>query len=420
MLQRTLILLLLSSCSFYVLSKEQTVLYDFLSEIPSKALLDKGVSIDPVELNQQKESLRRIVFRPDTNTPILVIESKWDLTEKDNMSLRIQNAMDWDLTLYVTLHDIKNATLQAVVSLPAGPAQTLFIPLKAVSGRTWGMREGVTSWQTKDKRYLLPVAVTGNIDVSKITSISLSMDKPGVAQSLLVGRINKTDMDVEHMAYYHVVDKYGQNSRVTWPQKVFSNKQLKVMAKEESLQIKQWSKKYQDKDIYGGVGTQPQFTASHYFKVEKYNGRWYFVSPDGYAFISLGVNTVTPNNSQTYVDGRMFMFSSLPSQSSDLAHFYGYANTSSGNAAQGGRGIDKGKWFDFYQANLFRTYGQDFLATWYDNVINRFKAWKFNTIGNWSDETLVAQHKLPYTRSIYIHGDYNVVSSGMDWWGGNA
>lgn len=279
------------------------------------------------------------------------------------------------------------------------------------------MREGITSWQSEGNLYLLPTSVVGKIDPSKIDTISLSMDKPAVAQSLLIGTMNKTDADVEQMAYYHLVDKYGQNTRMTWPQKILSNKQLKTMAEEESQQLVKWSKNTPTQDIYGGIGKRPQFRASKYFRTEKYKGRWYFVSPNGYAFISLGVNTVTPNDSQTYIEGRDFMFSSLPDEKSALARFYGHSNTSSGNAAQAGRGVDKGKWFDFYQANLYRTYGVNFLNEWHKNVIKRFKAWGFNTIGNWSDNTLIGLHKLPYTRSIYIRGDYNTVSSGLDWWG---
>lgn len=415
MLKRIFILFLLSSCSLSVFAQEQE-LYSFLNKPLSDKLLAIGVSIMPVEANQQNESLRRVVFN-NTEKPRLTLTSAWDLTEKDSISLRIQNAMDWDLTLYVTLTDTDNSTLNAVIALPAGPAQNLVIPLKSFSSRTWGMREGITRWQSEGNLYLLPTSVVGKIDTSKINTISLSMDKPAVAQSLLIGTMNKTDADVEQMAYYHLVDKYGQNTRMTWPQKILSNKQLKTMAEEESQELVKWSKNTPTQDIYGGIGKRPQFRASKYFRTEKYKGRWYFVSPNGYAFISLGVNTVTPDDSQTYIDGRDFMFASLPDAKSVLARFYGYANTSSGNAAQGGLGVDKGKWFDFYQANLYRTYGINFLDEWHENVIKRFKAWGFNTIGNWSDNTLIGLHKLPYTRSIYIRGDYNTVSSGLDWWG---
>lgn len=398
-------------------SSAQELLYNFLTPQPTNEVLASGIDIQSVEHNQQNEALRRIIFKSDTKTPTFTINSSWSLTPKEAMSLRVQNAMDWDLTFYVTVHDANNSALTSIISLPAGPAQNLIIPLKAFSSRTWGMREGVTRWQSKDQDYLLPVSVSGVIDPSKITSISLSMDRPQIPHSLLLATINKVNADIEQGAYYHIVDKYGQNTRATWPEKIYSNTQLKQMAADELQQLKEWTSDFSTQDIYGGIGQKPQFTATHFFRTEKHNGRWYFVSPNGYVFISLGVNTVTPNDSQTYVDGRDFMFKALPDKQSALAQFYGYANTSSGNAAQGGRGVDKGKWFDFYHANLYRTYGQSFLATWNNNVISRFKAWGFNTIGNWSDDNLISQHQLPYTRSIYIRGDYNTVSSGLDWWG---
>lgn len=94
MLKRIFILFLLSSCSLSVFAQEQA-LYSFLNKPLSDKLLAIGVSIMPVEANQQNESLRRVVFN-NTEKPRLTLTSAWDLTEKDSISLRIQNAMDWD------------------------------------------------------------------------------------------------------------------------------------------------------------------------------------------------------------------------------------------------------------------------------------------------------------------------------------
>ncbi|MEO6925203.1 MAG: beta-agarase, partial [Rhodanobacter sp.] len=85
--------------------------------------------------------------------------------------------------------------------------------------------------------------------------------------------------------------------------------------------------------------------------------------------------------------------------------------------ASAGIGDSHGRWFDFYAANLYRVDGAGWLAAWRTRTLNRLQAWGFNTIGNWSDAALGQAHRLPYTRSINISGDYANVASGYDYWG---
>lgn len=423
MLNRLVMLSLLCVSSISSILAEGQPLYNFLQPSTKVNLLNQGVTLPNSELeyNQQNESLRRLTFANNIDNPSITLQfnQPTNLINQKALSLRLQNAMDWDLTLYVDIKDIDQKTvLRATVALPAGPAQNLLIPLKETSGRTWGMREGITSaWQRENTRYLLPISVIGKVDISKIASITLTMAKPAIPQSLLIGNIKAIDDDAEYMAYHHIVDKYGQNNLIKWSDKIISDKQLQQASQAEQVQLKDWLNHQLAQDKFGGLGSKPQFKATNYFRTEKHNGRWYLVSPNGHAFISLGVNTVRPDQSETYITGRDFMFASVPEKNMPLANFYGHANTNSGNAAQGGRGIDKGQWYDFYQANMYRVSGKDILKNWRDRTINRFKAWGFNTIGNWSDKQLIAEKRLPYTIPILIKGDYASVPSGMDWWG---
>lgn len=400
-------------------SHEQGV-YNFLAPNKDVSLNSKDTAIaHETEKNQQNILLKRISFASvDKPTLEILNNSNWDLSQQQAISILVQNAMDWDVTLYVTITDIAGKQLQATVALPAGPAQNLLVPLHSFSSRALGMREGLSSaWENNDHRYLLPTLVSGALASNKIKAISFSMDRPAAAQYILLGTVAAVNQDVERLAYTDIVDQYGQNTKLTWPEKVTTDEQLKQITANELTQLKQTNEKSLLQDQYGGIGAKPQFKATHYFRTQKVGDHWYFVSPNGYIFYSFGVNTVIPDGSQTYIDGRDYMFASLPKDNSELSKFYGNANTSSGNAAQGGRGVDKGRWFDFYRANLYRVYGNDYLQQWMDSTVNRFKAWGFNTIGNWSNEALTQQHKLPYVASINITGDYDSVPSGMDWWG---
>ena len=103
-----------------------------------------------------------------------------------------------------------------------------------------------------------------------------------------------------------------------------------------------------------------------YFEVTEQDGRWWLIDPDGERFYSLGVNLVNPH---AY-------------NAPDL----GYAP---------------------YYENILDIYGSE--SAWADELVNRFEAWGFNTMGSWSDVGLLGD-RLPYT--------YNLGLSGHDWQSG--
>lgn len=94
------------------------------------------------------------------------------------------------------------------------------------------------------------------------------------------------------------------------------------------------------------------------------------------------------------------MFTALPGEGERLAAFYGQGNNDDGNASSQGRNFNKGRWFDFYAANLQRGYGQPCpapvegqppvacppaaldAARWQSHTLDRMQAWGFNTLGN--------------------------------------
>lgn len=154
------------------------------------------------------------------------------------------------------------------------------------------------------------------------------------------------------------------------------------------------------------------------------------MTPQGHPFYSLGVNAVAADGGRTYVAGREGMFKALPGEGDTLSAFYGEGNNDDGNASSQGRGFKQGRWFDFYAANLQRTYGKPCpqgevacpvavldAQRWQAHTLDRLQAWGFNTLGNWSDAALGQAKRLPYTLPLSIVGDYASISTGMDWWG---
>lgn len=411
---------------------EPELLFDFVSPEPAVTLATANADLSggAAELTAQGEALRRVTFAAADAASLRLTppSGSWNWSQASALSLRLQSAMDWALTLDVKIESADGQVLSSRIALPSGPAQELLVPLQATTPRSQGMVAAPPMpWSQGEQRTLLATRVDGQLDRSQVVAVTLALDHPNAPQSLLLGRFGvRGDTDLQRAAYAGIVDDYGQFSRGQWPEKVASDTQLREAAVAENLQLQRWLGERPRTDRFGGLLDGPTFTASGFFRTEKRDGRWYLVTPSGQAFYSLGVNALSAVQSATYVEGRETMFGALPEPGSALAAYYGVGDSRRGTGASRDLGFAHGRWFDFYRANLRRSYGDpacapgcgDFDAPrWTTHTLERLKAWGFNTIGNWSDGSLVAARRMPYTLPLLIGGNFATVSTGLDLWG---
>ncbi|TNB92868.1 beta-agarase [Pseudomonas jessenii] len=473
----------------------QQTLFNFVRPADVVKVVTENTDLPQANAEQTPEGevLRRVTFNPVARPTLRLTPQTgaWDWSQSGMMSLRLQSAMNWAVTVYVQIQSNNGQTLTSRVDLPAGPAQTLLVPLVATSPLSQGMKAGPPMPMNVDGQRILLASSSGELDRSQVVSVSLWMDQPKAAQSLLLERFGVQDGDAVTQAVYgNLVDAYGQSTRSKWPEKISNDEQLKSAAAKEQQQLKTWlaEREKSSLDKFGGWNKGPAFKASGFFRTEKRDGRWYLVTPEGHPFYSLGVNTVSPQVNQTYVAGREWMFESLPKADEPLASHFGEGDNRGGNGADQGRGYGNGRWYDFYGANLQRVYGEpckpdsdtkagiaeaakagaveetavkaaepvpksneakagvaaaaktDAVATtaekaadqpvaapckvtvdqqkWATHTLDRLQAWGFNTVGNWSADSLADAERVPYTLPLSIVGDYTSISTGSDWWGG--
>ena len=421
----------------------QQTLFNFVRPADVVKVVTENTDLPQANAEQTPEGevLRRVTFNPVARPTLRLTPQTgaWDWSQSGMMSLRLQSAMNWAVTVYVQIQSNNGQTLTSRVDLPAGPAQTLLVPLVATSPLSQGMKAGPPMPMTVDGQRILLASSSGELDRSQVVSVSLWMDQPKAAQSLLLERFGVQDGDaVTRAVYGNLVDAYGQSTRSKWPEKVSNDEQLKSAAAKEQQQLKTWlaEREKSSLDKFGGWNKGPAFKASGFFRTEKRDGRWYLVTPEGHPFYSLGVNTVSPQVNQTYVAGREWMFESLPKPDEPLASHFGEGDNRGGNGADQGRGYGNGRWYDFYGANLQRLYGEPCAAQahaeppaapckatvdqqkWATHTLDRLQAWGFNTVGNWSADSLADAERVPYTLPLSIVGDYTSISTGSDWWGG--
>ena len=426
----------------------QQTLFNFVRPADVVKVVTENTDLPQANAEQTAEGevLRRVTFNPVARPTLRLTPQTgaWDWSQSGMMSLRLQSAMNWAVTVYVQIQSNNGQTLTSRVDLPAGPAQTLLVPLVATSPLSQGMKAGPPMPMTVDGQRILLASSSGELDRSQVVSVSLWMDQPKAAQSLLLERFGVQDGEaVTRAVYGNLVDAYGQSTRSKWPEKISSDEQLKSAAAREEQQLKTWlaEREKSSLDKFGGWSKGPAFKASGFFRTEKRDGRWYLVTPEGHPFYSLGVNTVSPEVNQTYVAGREWMFESLPKPDEPLASHFGEGDNRGGNGADQGRGYNAGRWYDFYAANLQRLYGEPCAAQaksaaaaeptsaapckatvdeqkWATHTLDRLQAWGFNTVGNWSADSLSDAARVPYTLPLSIVGDYASISTGNDWWGG--
>jgi len=380
--------------------------------------------VGAVERAKDGVAQQRYAFQPAALPQMTVapaIGKAWDWTGKGELRLRVQNAMPWAVTLNVDIDSAgKQQHLHATVGVPAGPAQTLVLPLHAESPRSEGMQAPPPMpFDDHAQLTLLATTVQGAIDLHEVNAIRLSMPAPQAAQTLLFGRIDTAAGEAMlRDAYSGIVDSYGQFTRGHWPEKIDSDAALHAAHAAEQAVLAKASAQAVGMDNYGGRLDVPNFTKTGWFHAQKANGRWQLVTPDGHAFFSLGVNAIVADGGRSYIEGREFMFQDLPPVTGAWLTFYGKGDSRRPDqGASEGIGYNHGRWFDFYAANLYRVDGARWMDAWRARTLDRLHAWGFNTIGNWSDASLGQAHRLPYTRPINISGNYANVSAGYDYWG---
>jgi hypothetical protein len=365
---------------------------------------------------------QRYTFAPSALPQIILAPASgnWSWSTAGELHVRMQNAMAWAVTLDVDIQDARGQRLHARVGVPAGPAQTLVIPLRALSPRDQGMQAGPPMpFVDHDRRLLLATRVDGALDRGAVRAVRLSVPAPQAAQTLWFGRVQPVAGEATlRAAYAGIVDGYGQYTRGQWPEKIGSDAALRAAHADEKSRLAAALRALPATDRYGGRLDGQTLSASGWFHTQKAAGRWHLVTPDGHPFFSTGVNAVTADGGRSYVEGRESMFTGLPPASGPWAAFYGSGdNRSADQGASRGIGFNHGRWFDFQAANLYRVDGAHWLAAWRARALDRLQAWGFNTIGNWSDAALGRAHRLAYTRSLNIAGAYANVATGLDYWG---
>ncbi len=205
----------------------------------------------------------------------------------------------------------------------------------------------------------------------EIRNVTLSVDDPGDA----------------YLGKRPAVDEFGQSNLIKWPGKVTSLKQLrKLWQAEENEDVS--SEQLYGYSRYGGYQAHRYDQGTGYFRTALVDGRWWFVDPEGYLFLSVGVDCVYTMGGGDVrdVEKREGMLAQMPPQ-----RFIGKGRGGTSTA-------------HFAQWNRERRFGDEAETKASELAFKRMDKWGVNTIGNWSDAKLERQRRKAITCTFYPAG----------------
>ena len=212
--------------------------------------------------------------------------------------------------------------------------------------------------------------------------------------------------------FFPMIDSFGQFKHENWRGKVTSENELRNNIALEADDMAKYPEP-KNRNQYGGYTAGAKYEATGHFRVQKIDGRWWFIDPEGCLFWSHGADCVIAGNGTTPITDREFYFADLPSRDDQKFRVcYGQNSWAPHNYYEG-----KGTYvtFNFTQYNLMRKYGDDWFNLFSDITHKRLRSWGMNTIANWSDARIYGQRKTPYTATLGSGGRNIEGSSG--YWG---
>lgn len=190
------------------------------------------------------------------------------------------------------------------------------------------------------------------IDPSNLKTLQIEIKGDGPVSITIGGidadgdyRTGKEAAAVE--GFFPFIDEYGQYNHHDWPGKIRSDQDLKKHLLDERKELSLLAEP-ENFDKYGGWEGGPKLPATGNFYVEKVNGAWWLIDPEGRLFWSHGVNCAGFGSGGTQTAGREEYFAKRPGAESP---------------------------FNFYTANLARKFGDDWREESILHIHRRLRSW---------------------------------------------
>ncbi|WP_039995382.1 beta-galactosidase [Paraglaciecola chathamensis] len=413
-----------------------------------------------IKMNSSESKYTSVLIQP---------EKPWDWSNYNDFSIAmdISNQGNVSTQVYFDVSDMDGGNYTRSVAIPVSelsdgktyygkmrghdlgtPEGDINVELNFESG----LRGNPPTWQGYNDTQFISMWGSKNLNTKAITQFSLSVQSALRAKEITIDNIRLIKNPPKQQDFLvGLIDKFGQNSTVEFPDKVHDYAEL-IDQRDAELKSLQNGKKLNSRSKYSGWIDGPKLKASGYFRTEKVNGKWSLVTPDGYLFWSSGIANIRLANTTTltgydfdqnyivqrepgdltpedsigmnrasdqavktrFVQSKLRadMFLDLPEYDEPMGAHYGYRREAHSGP------LERGEVYSFYRANLDRKYSEmgDFEEMWHKVTVDRMLNWGFTSFGNWIAPALYDNNRIPYFANGWIIGNFKTVSSGNDFW----
>ena len=342
--------------------------------------IDTQAQDDPSGSRTFPKSTKALNEYPGVNLGIS--DGPWDLSKYETISMDVTNLDDYGLIVRLLVnseHNDKKMVASQSVWLDRYETRTLDISLNEIDGSL----AKVTLAGIKHPPFW---AKQSDVDVSHVVSFLVSTDDPSFRHRIVISNlhVHGKRTNIIPQKAFPFVDDFGQYMFKEWHGKIHSDTELKENIERERKDLEN-NPRPVSWDQYGGWADGPKLRATGYFRVENYEGKWWMVTPVGSLFFSQGpcvadtwsVVKVSGDRSEWFVPLPNKKFLLSPDNSSD-------------------------KLFDYAGSNLYRKYGSDYKAKFFDVTQRRLASWGFNTLACWSNQFLCQQDEMPFVMYVRV------------------
>ncbi|HMD60558.1 MAG TPA: hypothetical protein VKG78_03970 [Opitutaceae bacterium] len=329
---------------------------------------DVRVSGDGAALGPSREDGRfEIGFPAGGGKPAAVFTfAPADINGRLGVAIDIRNTGRGPVRVFADLN--QDTWVRGYVTVPPGRTRTLYVfarrmKLAAADAEEFPGMHGIPGGKMS-----LWAGIEEPITAS---SLKLFMVMPRSEATIQAGNIRPfgSSKAPDAAGFFPFIDRFGQFSRAEWPGKTHSGADLSASIAREDRDLAGHPGPA-GLDQFGGWAAGPRLEATGHFRVQKFQGKWWLVDPDGRLFWSDGIDCVGFSESFTHTAGR--------------ERFYE-------DPAPNG---------DFLGRNLREKYGADWRESATNLNLARLRSWGINTLGSWADPSFNQKHRIPYALCI--------------------